>query len=206
MPMCMHAYIFLDVLALVFGTFLTSFLQDLLRRFLWVCLLSTLVASMASHCQTLVVWFPIFVCSLNCFPCGFFSMFAMGFLSSWNDKPTASCAFCFLRSLKWGVIFCLHDTLYKITSSVKFSVIFNVKIMCKSLACKLPFCFSNVEVFFCIFSRIDKGFDQLWMYRQEVSSVSSSKVLMCIYQLGPVKNQIATQFTSPCFQVEPIYF
>lgn len=107
MPMCMHAYIFLDVLALVFGTFLTSFLQDLLRRFLWVCLLSTLVASMASHCQTLVVWFPIFVCSLNCFPCGFFSMFAMGFLSSWNDKPTASCAFCFLRSLKWGVIFIL---------------------------------------------------------------------------------------------------
>lgn len=34
--MCMHAYIFLYVLALVFRTFSTSFLQDHLRRFLWV--------------------------------------------------------------------------------------------------------------------------------------------------------------------------
>lgn len=64
-------------------------------------LISTLVASITSDCQTLIVWFSVFVClcSLDHFHCGIVSTLAIRLLSSWNVDPTVSCIFYFVSQL-----------------------------------------------------------------------------------------------------------
>lgn len=114
--MCMHAYIFLYVLALVFRTFSTSFLQDHLRRFLWVAycqprLLAWLLTARPllfgfQFLFVFVLWATFPVDSLACLLLGFY-------LPEMSNRCIMYFLFCKAFEVGGDYLFYLHGTLYK---------------------------------------------------------------------------------------------